>query len=39
MMGLRTLVNRTYPARPNNVSEINVAFQMDGDNKQTAFSA
>jgi len=37
--GVTHYVNRTYPARPNNVSEINVAFQMDGDNKQTAFSA
>jgi hypothetical protein len=37
--GVTYYVNRTYPARPNNVSEINVAFQMDGDNKQTAFSA
>lgn len=37
--GVTHYVNRTYPARPNNVSEINVAFQMDGDSKQTAFSA
>jgi len=37
--GVTHYVNRTYPARPNNVSEINVAFQMDGDSKQTAYSA
>lgn len=37
--GVTHYVNRTYPARPHNVSEINVAFQMDGDSKQTAFSA
>jgi hypothetical protein len=37
--GVTHYVNRTYPARANNVSEINVAFQMDGDSKQTAFSA
>ena len=37
--GVTHYVNRTYPARRNNVSEINVAFQMDGDNKQTAYSA
>jgi hypothetical protein len=36
--GVTHYVNRSYPARPHNVSEINVAFQMDGDNKQTAFS-
>jgi len=36
--GVTHYVNRTYPARPNNVSEINVAFQMDGDVNQTAFS-
>lgn len=37
--GVTHYVNRTYPARPHNVSEINVAFQMDGNNTQTAFSA
>jgi hypothetical protein len=37
--GVTHYVNRTYPARANNVSEINVAFQMDGNNTQTAFSA
>jgi hypothetical protein len=37
--GVTHYVNRTYPARTHNVSEINVAFQMDGDSKQTAFSA
>ncbi|HET8891910.1 MAG TPA: hypothetical protein VFQ41_23630 [Candidatus Angelobacter sp.] len=36
--GVTHYVNRTYPAGPNNVSEINVAFQMDGDSKQTAYS-
>jgi hypothetical protein len=36
--GVTHYVNRMYPARPNSVSEINVAFQMDGDSKQTAFS-
>ncbi|HEY1939244.1 MAG TPA: hypothetical protein VGJ33_15025 [Candidatus Angelobacter sp.] len=37
--GVTHYVNRTYPARAHNVSEINVAFQMDGDSHQTAFSA
>ena len=37
--GVTHYVNRSYPARPHNVSEINVAFQMDGDSKQTAYSA
>jgi hypothetical protein len=37
--GVTHYVNRTYPTRPNNVSEINVAFQMDGDSKQTDYSA
>jgi hypothetical protein len=37
--GVTHYVNRTYPARTHNVSEINVAFQMDGDSKQTAYSA
>jgi hypothetical protein len=37
--GVTHYVNRTYPARAHNVSEINVAFQMDGDSKQTAYSA
>jgi hypothetical protein len=37
--GVTHYVNRSYPACPHNVSEINVAFQMDVDNKQTAYSA
>lgn len=37
--GVTHYVNRSYPARPHSVSEINVAFQMDGDSKQTAYSA
>jgi hypothetical protein len=37
--GVTHYVNRTYPAQPHNVSEINVAFQMDGNNTQTAYSA
>jgi hypothetical protein len=37
--GVTHYVNRTYPARTHSVSEINVAFQMDGDSKQTDYSA
>lgn len=36
--GVTHYVNRSYPAGPNNVSEINVAFQMDGDSHMDAYS-
>ena len=36
--GVTHYVNRSYPARSNNVSEINVAFQMDGDSHMDAYS-
>jgi hypothetical protein len=36
--GVTHYVNKSYPARTNSVSEINVAFQMDLDSKADAFS-
>lgn len=36
--GVTHYVNRTYPARPSSVNELNVAFQMDGDSKMNAYS-
>ena len=36
--GVTHYVNRTYPAGPNNVHELNVAFQMDGDSHMDAYS-
>lgn len=36
--GVTHYVNRSYPARGNNVSEINVAVQIDGDSKMTSYS-
>jgi hypothetical protein len=36
--GVTHYVNRSYPARKNNVSEINVAVQIDGDSKMTSYS-
>ena len=37
--GVTHYVNRTYPAGPNNVHEMNVAFQMDGDSAMHSYSA
>jgi hypothetical protein len=37
--GVTHYVNRSYPARPSSVNEINVAFQMDGNSKMNAYSA
>ena len=36
--GVTHYVNRTYPAKPSSVNELNVAFQMDGDSKMDSFS-
>ncbi len=36
--GVTHYVNRSYPARTHNVSEINVAVQLDGNNTMAAFS-
>jgi len=37
--GVTHYVNRSYPARGSSVHELNVAFQMDGDNAMHAYSA
>jgi hypothetical protein len=36
--GVTHYVNKTYPARASSVTEINVAFQMDGDSHMDAYS-
>ena len=36
--GVTHYVNRTYPAGPSSVHELNVAFQMDGDSAMHAYS-
>jgi hypothetical protein len=36
--GVTHYVNRSYPARGSSVHELNVAFQMDGDNAMHAYS-
>jgi hypothetical protein len=36
--GVKHYVNRTYWSQSSGVSEVNVAFQMDGDYKQTPYS-
>jgi hypothetical protein len=37
--GVTHYVNKTYTARPSSVSELNVAFQMDGDSHMDSYSA
>jgi hypothetical protein len=36
--GVTSYINRTYSSLPNNVNEINVAFQMDGDYAQHSYN-
>jgi len=37
--GVTHYINKTYPARASTASEINVAFQLDGDSHMDAYSA